>query len=141
MSFSSNRSSGFRDSSAMKQFFFKDHSPPSSSHSLCQVKKRKKKQDHFLSRGTYSIQLFGSKNNEIICIFNSSSSEYSITLHFSPCYESVLYQSKFLLKTVLKIEREGGNRECKKGCNGYPFPENAVTMIESKEASDSQSSP
>lgn len=89
MPFRSNKSSGFRNISAVKQFL-KDHSaillPPFSPLHAPSVRSRKEDEEsHFPSSGIYSFELFGSRNNEIICIFNSSSSEYSITLHLCAC--------------------------------------------------------
>ena len=111
--FRSNKGSGFRHISALRQFLKDRILPP-----FCplQVPSFRSRKDIFLSCGTYTFLLFGSKNNEIICIFNSSFSEYSITLHLCASPESVIYQSNFHLKTELKIELEGG----KKGCNRYP---------------------
>lgn len=133
MPFRSSKGSGFRDISTLKQFL-KDHSSLHSLH-VPSVRSRKEKvQNNFLSSGIYSFQLFGSWNNDILWMFNSSSTEYSITLHLCECWYRL-----GALSIELSVQNWAGNRmrRREKGCNGYLFPKMTVRMMESEEGSES----
>lgn len=107
MPFRSNKVSGFRDISAVEQTSEKTSLLPPSLFHMPSVRPRKEKEEnHSLSCGIYSFQLFGSRNNEIICIFNSSSLDYSITLHLCA------YSYRFCALSIeLSVQNSAENRK------------------------------
>lgn len=124
LSFRSNMSSGFTDISALEQFFFKRSvSSLPSLLFVCPLSGQEEKTSkiHFPSYCADYFQLFGSENNEIICIFNGSSLLYSK----NPSSLFTLWVCTLSIKLSTQNRAENrkrcGHMEQTRNCNGYPL--------------------